>query len=67
MPNMVNIQKCKYINLNDYIFLFLQDSLTVVKRAMVDRSVENAPVLSRFQFERVGFFAVDSDSTKEKV
>jgi len=44
-----------------------EDSLTIVKRAMVDRSVENAPVLSRFQFERVGFFAVDSDSTKDKL
>ena len=39
----------------------------MVKNALVDRSVENAPELSRFQFERVGFFAVDRDSTKEKV
>jgi len=38
-----------------------------VQNAFVDRSVENASVLSRFQFERVGFFAVDRDSTKEKV
>lgn len=34
---------------------------------MVDRSVTNAPPLSRFQFERVGYFCVDSDSTEGKV
>lgn len=34
---------------------------------MVDRSVEGASVLSLFQFERVGFFAVDTDSKNEKV
>ena len=34
---------------------------------MVDRSVANAPPLSRFQFERVGYFCVDYDSTEGKV
>ncbi|XP_066933052.1 glutamine--tRNA ligase-like [Clytia hemisphaerica] len=50
-----------------YLTDISEDSLTVVKNALVDRSVENAPELSRFQFERVGFFAVDRDSTKEKM
>ena len=47
--------------------VFEKDSLDVISSAMVDRSVEGAAVLSRFQFERLGYFAVDSDSTKEKV
>ena len=34
---------------------------------MVDRSIVNAPPLSRFQFERVGYFCVDFDSKEEKV
>jgi len=44
-----------------------EDSLKVIRNSLVDRSVEGAEVLSRFQFERVGFFAVDSDSTKDKM
>ena len=33
----------------------------------MDRTIASAPPLSRFQFERVGYFCVDSDSTEEKV
>lgn len=50
-----------------YLSDISEDSLTVVQNAFVDRSVENAGVLSRFQFERLGFFAVDSDSTSNKM
>jgi len=39
----------------------------VLENVMVDRSVANAPPLSRFQFERVGYFCVDYDSTEGKV
>lgn len=34
---------------------------------MVDRSVLGAPPLTKYQFERVGYFCVDFDSNKEKV
>ena len=39
------------------------DSLEVISNALVDVSVKDAPVMSKFQFERIGFFAVDKDST----
>ena len=45
----------------------LQYSLNVIEDALVERTVESAPPLTRFQFERQGYFCVDFDSTKEKV
>jgi len=44
-----------------------RDSLTVISDAMVDRSVAGAPQFSKFQFERIGFFAVDKDSTEKRL
>ena len=35
--------------------------------AVVDRSVEGARALTLFQFERLGYFCVDFDSTPGKV
>ena len=43
-----------------------QNSLNVVT-ALIDTSIEGAKPLDKFQFERVGFFAVDLDSTPEKL
>ncbi|MGE0397866.1 MAG: glutamine--tRNA ligase/YqeY domain fusion protein [Kofleriaceae bacterium] len=37
-------------------------SLEIVKGARVEASLANAPVGSRWQFERVGYFTVDEDS-----
>ncbi|ESO13043.1 hypothetical protein HELRODRAFT_63797 [Helobdella robusta] len=49
---------------------FLSDcnlnSLRVIERAHVDKSISNAKVLQKFQFERVGFFCVDPDTTDKK-
>ena len=45
----------------------LQNSLEVVENAAVDRTVAGAEPLTQFQFERVGYFCVDFDSSKEKV
>lgn len=49
---------------------FLSDinphSLAVVN-AVADRSISTAKVYDKFQFERVGYFSVDPDSTKNKV
>jgi len=34
---------------------------------LVDRTVENATPLTKFQFERQGYFCVDFDSRKDEV
>jgi hypothetical protein len=34
---------------------------------MVDDGVKNAKALDKFQFERVGFFSIDTDSTNDHV
>ncbi|CAG11319.1 unnamed protein product, partial [Tetraodon nigroviridis] len=50
---------------------FLSDinpnSLEIISNALVDTSVKGAKVLDKFQFERVGYFSVDPDSTEEKL
>ncbi|XP_061837793.1 glutamine--tRNA ligase [Nerophis lumbriciformis] len=50
---------------------FLSDinpnSLQVITSALVDTSVKGAKVLDKFQFERVGYFSVDPDSTDDKL
>jgi glutaminyl-tRNA synthetase len=42
------------------------NSLEVVAGAKVEPSLRGAAPLSRYQFERLGYFAVDKDSTPEK-
>ncbi|KAM4651239.1 glutamine--tRNA ligase [Discoglossus pictus] len=50
---------------------FLNDlnpnSLTIIHKALVDQSVKNAKAFDKFQFERLGYFSVDPDSTQEKI
>ena len=41
--------------------------MDVIDSALVDRSVTGANVLDKFQFERLGYFSVDADSTADKV
>jgi glutaminyl-tRNA synthetase len=43
------------------------NSLEVIEHAKLEPSIRNAPLLSRYQFERLGYFCVDSDSTSEKL
>jgi glutaminyl-tRNA synthetase len=49
---------------------FIQDlnpkSLEIIGHAKVEPSLKGAPVLSRYQFERLGYFCVDKDSTPER-
>lgn len=45
----------------------IQDSLQVISSALVDTSVKGAKVFDKFQFERVGYFSLDPDSTTDKV
>jgi glutaminyl-tRNA synthetase len=42
-------------------------SLEVTNGAKVEPSLAGAPVLSRYQFERLGYFCVDKDSTAEQL
>lgn len=50
---------------------FLSDinpcSMQVINTALVDSSVKGAKTLDKFQFERVGYFSVDPDSTADKL
>ncbi|NP_001079979.1 glutaminyl-tRNA synthetase 1 S homeolog [Xenopus laevis] len=43
------------------------NSLTTIPSALVERSVKNAKALDKFQFERLGYFSVDPDTTPEKI
>ena len=43
------------------------DSLQVIENAKVEPSLKDAAVGDRFQFERVGYFCVDPDTTEEKL
>jgi len=42
-----------------------QNALKVINNAFVDRSVTNAKVFDKFQFERIGYFSVDPDSNED--
>ncbi len=43
------------------------DSLRVIPNAKMEPSLKNAAVLDKFQFQRLGYFCVDKDSTPEKM
>ena len=43
------------------------DSMRVYEGAFLDQTVVGAKHMDTFQFERTGFFCVDTDSTPEKM
>ena len=47
----------------DYRTVLNPDSLEVVPDAKVEPAAAAAPVATRFQFERIGYFAVDPDES----
>ena len=49
-----------------HVFTYVQNSLNVMK-GFVDITVSNSPHLTTFQFERLGYFCVDYDTTPDKV
>jgi glutaminyl-tRNA synthetase len=52
----------------DYKTLMNRNSLTVAANCLVEPSLRGAPSLSRYQFERIGYFCVDSrDSTEGRI
>ena len=44
-----------------------KDSLHIIPNAFADKSLRNAKVYDKFQFERVGFFSVDPDTKNDQV
>ncbi|XP_071495236.1 glutamine--tRNA ligase-like [Diadema antillarum] len=44
-----------------------KNSLTVIPCALVDQSVSGAKVFDKFQFERIGYFSVDTDASDKKL
>jgi glutaminyl-tRNA synthetase len=59
-PNVVPEGQDFTVNLNP-------NSLEVVSEAKLEPSLRDAAPGSRYQFERLGYFAVDPDSTREKL
>ena len=57
----------KQENVTSYFGILSQDSLQMIPNAMVDWTVRGAKPFSKYQFERVGFFCVDPDSTDQEV
>jgi glutaminyl-tRNA synthetase len=51
----------------DFLAHLNAKSLEVVAEAKLEPSVANAPVMTRFQFERLGYFCVDANSTAGKL
>ena len=51
----------------DFLADLNPNSLKVVKDAKLEPSVRGAAAMTRFQFERVGYFCVDADSTPERL
>lgn len=44
-----------------------KDTLTVMNETLIDQSVKGAKIYDRFQFERIGFFSIDTDTTANKL
>lgn len=51
----------------DFLEFLNQDSLKVIEDCYIEPFVRNAKSLDNFQFERLGYFNVDPDSTPEKL
>ena len=51
----------------DYLEFFNKDSLQVIEKAYVEPSLEHAKPGTQYQFLRMGYFAVDSESTSDKL
>ena len=52
---------------SDYKDFINPDSLKILKNCKVDPEVKKLKAFDRFQFERKGYFSIDTDSTKEKL
>ncbi|SNS42777.1 glutaminyl-tRNA synthetase [Ekhidna lutea] len=77
VPHAVNVEVREYDrlfmteNLNtiedDFKNHLNPDSLTINKKAVVEPSLKDAKVGDQMQFERIGYFRVDEDSTEDNL
>ncbi|KAL1440968.1 hypothetical protein MTO96_009014 [Rhipicephalus appendiculatus] len=44
-----------------------RDAMTICSDSLIDQSLASCSVLDKFQFERLGYFCVDQDTTPEKI
>ena len=44
-----------------------QHSVKIIKNALIDTSVKQSKCFDKYQFERIGFFSVDPDTTSDHV
>jgi glutaminyl-tRNA synthetase len=51
----------------DFRDLLNPDSLKVLTNCQVETSLKNAKPMDHFQFQRIGYFNVDIDSTSDKL
>lgn len=51
----------------DYKEFINPESLQIVPEALIEPSVQDAEYLTHYQFERIGYFNVDKDSSAEKM
>lgn len=51
----------------DFKSLINKDSLTVLNNCKIELALKDAKPLERYQFQRIGYFCVDSDSTSENL
>ncbi|EGC32483.1 glutamine-tRNA ligase [Dictyostelium purpureum] len=52
---------------DDWLEKVNPNSLVVIPNALVDKTVKDSKQYDRYQFERVGYFCVDKDSTTDKL
>jgi len=51
----------------DFKDFFNPNSLETLKSCKVEKPVQKLKILDRFQFERLGYFCIDSDSSKDEL
>jgi len=51
----------------DFVDFINPNSLTIIKKAFLEPSLKNVKIADNFQFQRLGYFNVDSDSTSDQL
>jgi glutaminyl-tRNA synthetase len=51
----------------DYRTFLNPNSLKTIEQCFIEPSISNAKIQDKFQFERLGYFCVDKDSTQDKL
>jgi glutaminyl-tRNA synthetase len=50
----------------NYLDNFNKESLIIQKNCYLEKNLKDAKPENRYQFERLGYFSIDKDSTKDK-